>query len=108
MRSISRYKSAILLYSLQWNSSNAVDHVVYYQDLKSSTVYNATTADSEYRITGLSPFIAYHITIKGRSALGETTTTVGRGLSVVRTAESGKFQRTLQRHGNLILNYKWL
>ena len=76
--------------SLRWNSTDADDFVVYYKERTASTLYNATTTVSEYNISDLIPFTLYHITISGRSALGETTTTVGSGASVVRTAESGK------------------
>ena len=77
--------------SLRWNSTDADDFVVYYKEHNASTVYNATTTVSEYNITDLIPFTLYHITVSGMSVLGvSNTTTVGRGPSVVRTAESGK------------------
>ena len=76
--------------SLRWNSTDADDFVVYYKERTASTVYNATTTASEYNITDLIPFTLYHVTVSGRSVLGETTTTGGSGASVVRTAESGK------------------
>ena len=76
--------------SLRWNSTDADDFVVYYKEHNASTVYNATTTVSEYNITDLIPFTLYHVTVSGRSVLGETFTTVGSGASVVRTAESGK------------------
>jgi hypothetical protein len=74
--------------SLRWNSTDADDFVVYYKERNASTVYNATTTTSEYNITDLFPFTLYHVTVSGRSVLGETTTTGGSGASVVRTAES--------------------
>ena len=78
--------------SLRWNSTDANDFIVYYKELGriESVVYNATTTESEYNITDLIPFTLYHVTVSGRSVLGETTTTVGNRISVVRTAESGK------------------
>jgi hypothetical protein len=74
--------------SLRWNNTDADDFVVYYKERNASTVYNATTTTSEYNITDLFPFTLYHVTVSGRSVLGETTTTGGSGASVVRTAES--------------------
>ena len=76
--------------SLTWNSTDADDFVVYYKERTASTVYNATTTVSEYNISDLVPFTLYHVTVSGRSVLGETTTTVGSRASVVRTTESGK------------------
>ena len=77
--------------SLRWNSTDADDFIVYYKELNriDSAVYNATTTASEYNISDLLPFTHYHVTVSGRSVLGETFTTVGSGASVVRTAESG-------------------
>ena len=75
--------------SLRWNNTDADDFVVYYKERNASTVYNATTTTSEYNITDLFPFTLYHVTVSGRSVLGETTATVESGASLVRTTESG-------------------